>query len=352
MAMEIKSFMEQQGYRYLEVQPEGADVFYKYYREGFHVVLAVDFTRRGMTAEQHSIMENRLMDFFYHPQGRLGDFPEGFPVYHVELLTLLLGGDEETVRRMCAETKNVWAYRMPEGRLVIYENQPGDFFGLRNAIEEFSAGKSGNTHREKPLKESVRSIKNLPVATIAITAANVLVYVILEIMGDTEDGFFIASHGGMYPEFLTYNHQWWRLFTAMFIHFGLEHLLNNMVIFCCVGSRLERAVGHVRLLLFYLLSGIGGGLLSYLMMERSGDYAVSAGASGAVFGTIGALLWAVIWHRGRFEGLTTRGLLVMLALSLYYGFATIGVDNWCHIGGMVTGFVAAAIFYHGKAQKY
>lgn len=343
MEPEITQLMQQQGYRYLEVQPDGAGVFYKYDQEGFHVVLMVDFARGGMTMEQHGIMENRLMDFFYHPNGRLADFPEGFPVYHVEVLTLLLGGDEETVRRMCAEKRNVWAYRLPERRLVIYENQPGDFFGLRSAIEELSAVNSTGFRTEKPL---------VPFVTIAITVANVLVYVILEIMGDTEDGFFIASHGGMYPEFITYNHQWWRLFSAMFIHFGLEHLLNNMVIFCCVGSRLERAVGHLRLLVFYLLSGLGGGLLSYIMMVQTGDYAVAVGASGAVFGTIGALLWAVIWHRGCLEGLTTRGLLLMLALSLYYGFATIGVDNWSHIGGMVTGFIAAAIFYHGKVQKY
>ena len=66
----------------------------------------------------------------------------------------------------------------------------------------------------------------------------------------------------------------------MFLHFGLDHLINNMVIFCCVGSRLERAVGHVKMLIIYLLSGICGGLLSYTMMMLSGDYAVSAGASG------------------------------------------------------------------------
>ena len=224
---------------------------------------------------------------------------------------------------------------------MIYENQPGDFFGLRVAIEGLYEG-----------TRTRRQIKKLPFTTIGIAAANVLVYIILEILGDTEDGFFIAACGGIYPDFITYNHEWWRFFTAMFIHFGMEHLLNNMVIFCCVGSRLERAVGHVRLLLIYLLSGLGGGILSYLMMVYSGDYAVAAGASGAVFGTIGGLLWAVIWHRGRFEGLTTRGLILMIVLSLYYGFATIGVDNWSHIGGIVTGFVVAAIFYHGKSQKY
>lgn len=106
----------------------------------------------------------------------------------------------------------------------------------------------------------------------------------------------------------------------MFIHFGLPHLVNNMVIFCCVGSRLERAAGHFKMFVIYMLSGIGGGLLSYFMMLYSGDYAVSAGASGAVFGTIGGLIWVVIRHRGRFKGLTVKGMILMAVLSLYYGF--------------------------------
>ena len=173
----------------------------------------------------------------------------------------------------------------------------------------------------------------------------------LEILGDTEDGLFIAAHGGMYPGFIIYDHQWWRILTSMFIHFGLPHLVNNMVIFCCIGSRLERAVGHWKLAVIYLLSGIGGGLLSLAAMVFTGDYAVAVGASGAVFGTIGGLLWAVIMHRGSFEGLTTRGLVLMAALSLYYGFSTIGVDNWSHIGGIVTGFLTTLVLYHRKSQK-
>lgn len=340
MEKEIGQLMTQQGYRFYRVQPE-VTAYYRYYQEGFHVVLAVDLEHRNMTIEQHRWIENSVMDLFYHPQGRLLDFPEGFPVYHVEVLTLLLGGDAQMVRKLCMNEKNIWYYQLLERRLIIYENQPGDFFGLRGAIEEQST-------RRKPKN----SIKKLPLTTIGIAAVNVLVYMILEILGDTTDGSFIAMHGGIYPDFITYNQEWWRLLTAMFIHFGMDHLLNNMVIFCCVGSRLERAVGHVRLLLIYLISGLGGGMLSYMMMVSSGDYAVSAGASGAVFGIIGGLLWAVIRHRGRFEGLTTRGLVLMIVLSLYYGFATIGVDNWSHIGGMITGFVTAAILYHGKSQKY
>ena len=241
----------------------------------------------------------------------------------------------EWIQHLCASEEGIWAYRPGNGRLVIYENQPGDFYGLRSGLESIPQKKSWE----------------LPLFTGIIAAINVIVFVVLECMGSTESAAFIAEHGGMYPDFVLEEREWWRILTAMFLHFGAAHLLNNMVIFCCVGSRLERAVGHIRFLVIYFLSGIGGGLLSLFMMVHTGDYAVSAGASGAIFGVIGGFLWAVIRHRGRLEGVTARGMMLMIALSLYYGFSTIGIDNWCHVGGIITGFVVSMILYHGKCQK-
>ena len=87
-------------------------------------------------------------------------------------------------------------------------------------------------------------------------------------------------------------------------------------------------------------------------MVHTGEYAVSAGASGAIFGMVGALLWMVLLYRGNVEGLTVKGIVVMLFLSLYLGFAETGVDNWCHIGGLVTGFLVAALLCHKREGKY
>lgn len=340
------------GYRYFKVIPEETGVFYKFQQEGFHAVILVDLEHGySLTPKQLKNMEERVKELLFHPQGRIAGFPEGYPVYHVDVLTLLVGGEEDAVRRLCVECRNVWAYQPACKRLLIYENQPGDFWGLKTVIESKLTYYDVENRIKKTLGENIRSIRKQPYITIMLVVANAVVYLILEIMGNTESASFIASHGGMYPEFILYNNQWWRILTAMFIHFGAVHLLNNMVIFCLVGARLERAVGHIRLLLVYIISGIGGGLLSYYRMLYTGDYAVAAGASGAVFGTIGGLLWAVILHRGHFEELTTKGLIGMLALSLYYGFSTIGIDNWSHIGGMVTGFVSAFILYHRKSQK-
>lgn len=351
MRKEIQEVFFQNGYRICPAEPDAADIFYKYSQEGFHVVLTVDQEQGGLlTPERHAMMEERVKELFYRPWGRLAGFPEDFPVYHVELLTLVIGGNPERVHELCAVRERIWAYQPMEGRLFIYENQPGDFWGLRNALESIDTEalrKSRTGERRITVSNDIKR----SIVTAAIAAANIAVFIVLEFMGGTENAFFIAEHGGMYPDFILYQGQWWRIFTAMFIHFGASHLLNNMVIFCCVGARLERTVGHIRFLIIYLLSGFGGGLLSFSMMVRTGDYAVSAGASGAVFGVIGGLLWAVIFHCGRLEGVTARGMIFMIALSLYYGFSTIGVDNWCHVGGILTGFALSVILYHRKRQK-
>ena len=187
--------------------------------------------------------------------------------------------------------------------------------------------------------------------TIALVAINCIVFLILEIMGDTLDSDFMAQMGAVWPPYIQGQGQYWRLLTATFMHFGFDHILNNMLILICAGVILEDALGHVKYLILYLIAGIGGSTLSYLQMLHSGDYAVAAGASGAIFGIIGALLWIVIRHKGRYETLTGKGLLFMIVISLYYGIHTGGVDNWGHVGGLLMGFVMGILLYR-KKPKY
>lgn len=203
----------------------------------------------------------------------------------------------------------------------------------------------------KKLSEIIARIKEMPYIIILFAAANVIIFLITDMVGDTESAVYIERCGGMYPSRISQEREYWRFFTACFLHYGAEHLVNNMVLLCCVGSRLEKAAGHWKVLLICLISGICGSILSYQVMMYTGEYAVSAGASGIVFGVIGGLLWAVIKNRGNLEGLTIKGMILMVALSLYYGFVTIGVDNAGHIGGILSGFLSAVILYHGKCQK-
>ena len=179
--------------------------------------------------------------------------------------------------------------------------------------------------------------KKLPFVTVGFVAVNVLVYVILEILGNTENSEFMVRMGAVWPP-------------ATFMHFGFEHILNNMLVLICAGPILEKAMGHIKYLCLYLIAGVGGSTLSYVQMIARGKYDVSAGASGAIFGIIGALLWIVMIHKGRYESLTGKGLLFMIVISLYYGITSVDVDNWAHIGGLAMGFVLAIILYR-KPRK-
>lgn len=125
----------------------------------------------------------------------------------------------------------------------------------------------------------------------------------------------------MYPEYIK-DGQYWRLITSMFMHFGLMHILNNMVVLGAVGQIVEKAMGHVKLLITFLVSGMCGSVLSYIVMLYNNDFAVSAGASGAIFGLMGALVWIVIANRGFYEGISRQQAVFMVILMIYYGVST------------------------------
>lgn len=189
------------------------------------------------------------------------------------------------------------------------------------------------------------------VCTIILIAVNVAVFFILSLFGDTEDAVFMMQHGAMYSDFVIQDHEYYRLFTCLFLHFGIEHLLNNMVILGALGWNLELQTGKIRFLLIYFGSGLFGNVVSLIFHGAAQEYTVSAGASGAIFGLMGALLWVVIANHGRLGRLSGRGMLVMVALSLYFGLSSSGVDNYAHIGGLVCGFLLALILYRKRRGR-
>lgn len=187
-----------------------------------------------------------------------------------------------------------------------------------------------------------------PYITMAVIAVNIIVFAVMSIFGNTLDAQYMAEHGAMYPPYVAENGQYWRLFTSMFMHFGLMHILNNMVMLGAVGRIVETAMGHVRFLIAYIVAGICGGALSYAVMLHNNDYAVSAGASGAIFGMVGALVWIVIVNRGFYEGISRQQVIFMVILMIYYGVSTSGVDNWDHLGGLAGGFIISIVLYRKK----
>lgn len=181
------------------------------------------------------------------------------------------------------------------------------------------------------------------VVTTTLIGINAVVFIILMVLGKTEDTMFILEHGAMYEPYIIESHEYYRLVTSMFLHFGIDHLINNMVMLGALGWNLELETGKIRFLLIYFISGIGGNICSLLFNQLKGVAVVSAGASGAIFGLMGALVCAAIQRRGYVGRLNRRGLIFMVVLSLYFGLTGSGIDNAAHIGGLVCGFLLQAI---------
>lgn len=184
---------------------------------------------------------------------------------------------------------------------------------------------------------------------IGLIVINVLVFLYLEITGSTENVYFMYEKGAMFRPAVIENGEYYRLITAMFMHFGIEHIINNMLVLFALGDNLERALGHVKYLIFYLGCGIGSNWISMILSGAESNV-VSAGASGAIFGVVGGLFYAVFVNRGRLEDLSTRQLGFMIILSLYLGFTESGVDNTAHIAGLLLGILLGILLYR-KPKK-
>lgn len=178
--------------------------------------------------------------------------------------------------------------------------------------------------------------------TFLIIVINVAIFIAMLFSGA---GFWHSPNGvqlswGANFAPATQDGEWWRLGSAIFLHFGVMHLLLNSLALWDIGQLAERMYGRMRFVTIYLLSGLFGNLLSLVMQ---GNQAVSGGASGAIFGIYAAAL-VFLWRERaeiavhEFRWLFGGGLLFAL-LSIGMGFVVSGIDNSAHIGGFVSGML-------------
>ena len=181
---------------------------------------------------------------------------------------------------------------------------------------------------------------------LVIVVCNILVFLAVTLTRGTESSRYMMDCGAAYAPLIESG--------EYYLHFGIQHLINNMLLLLFLGDYLERAVGKIRYLVIYLGGGLVGNLCSYLhelsLMKTGEAPAVSAGASGAIFSAVGAMLVLLAFRKGRLEDLTFRRMAVMAVLSLLVGFQSSNVDNFAHIGGFLAGAVLMAVLYPGMAR--
>lgn len=186
---------------------------------------------------------------------------------------------------------------------------------------------------------AMRKIREMPFISIALVVINAIIFLICTFTGN-----MLYNIGELSPDTFLGDGQYYRIVSAMFLHADISHLVNNMLLLAGLGAMLERETGHIRFLILYFLSGLGGQVVSlaYKIFNREW-YVASIGASGAVFGLVGVLLaMSFAWTR-QMENVTWKRVLFVVAYSVYSGIRVANIDNAAHIGGFLAGFLLGMI---------
>lgn len=194
----------------------------------------------------------------------------------------------------------------------------------------------------------------LPVLTLLLVGINVLAYLYVEWKGSSYDADFMLQMGAVSEPLVIEQHEIYRLVTHFFLHFGFEHLVNNMLSLLVLGYAIENVLGGIRYLILYFLSGILAGVASIVYnISIVHENTVSCGASGAIYGLTGALLCLLIMGNRNRRRKTTEvpRYLLFIGLSLYSGSQDPTIDNAAHIGGFVVGFVVCLIMTRMKRME-
>lgn len=181
--------------------------------------------------------------------------------------------------------------------------------------------------------------RDLPLCSIVLIGLNVIVFLIGLLLPQV--GELMEAKGCFGIAYLLYQKEFYRLVTAAFLHADVEHLLNNMLLLYFCGEIVEKSLGKGKFLILYFLSAISGNLLSAAYEVLTGSFYDSIGASGAVFGLTGALLFLVAVHKGTAATMSLKRVLLAVLLSLYAGFSSAYVNNAAHVGGLLSGFLLA-----------
>lgn len=349
MMQQLQELLNQM--RYAEIPSNLPEFIISYKLEHHSVIVFLLIEDRNgyfFTKDQYEHVKEKAYQLF-HDKG----------IEHVHMLSLILTEKPEEGRRILQGDPFCWLIDTQERRLVIYEEQTADFYGMKSVLEKFletyeDGMFADDEEEERPslsgrLRQCTSGWKKKSYVNFVIVSANILLFLICTFTGN-----LLYNIGALNGSAVIEEGQYYRLFTSMFLHWDINHLFSNMLMLYLAGSLVEKYTGHIRYAVLYLTAGLGGSILSLYAQIASRDITTAAGASGAIFGIVGALFFLVLSHKGKLEDITLGRILFLIFYSLYSGFRATNIDNAAHIGGIVTGFFIMAIlqflFFSGKKK--
>lgn len=205
---------------------------------------------------------------------------------------------------------------------------------------------NGTSKKDSSTKLTIDSYT--PYVTYTLIVLNVLVFIMETIGGGSNDSDVLIKYGAQYAPLILNDGEWYRIFTAMFIHIGIMHIVGNMLCLFAIGQYIEVYFGRIEYTILYVLSGLAGNLLSLFFDMGKLDVAISAGASGAICGLFGALIILSLDKNTKTHFPLPR---VIMAIILIFLPVKENVNVLAHIGGLIGGFVTAYTMYYYKKNK-
>ncbi len=212
---------------------------------------------------------------------------------------------------------------------------PIEFFKLTEDMNQ-------KTIRNEKKLQKIFSPKK-PIITYALIVINVMIYLLTLTYGPDKFQLYFSNNYSFVRDGQIY-----RLLTSMFLHVDFFHILFNMYALFILGPQVEKYYGKLRFILIYLISGLLGSVFSCVF---GGEFTISYGASGAIFGLFGSILYFTYYYRATLQGLLRSSLMPTLLFNLLIGFMIPGIDVWCHIGGLIGGVLISMGIGLGDLSK-
>jgi len=325
----LESYLSKEGFYPLQSNIEEIKAYVKVENNLLNILHVVEYSNSlYMSGEQMKDIKREIKDVFIQ---------RGLSEVHV--LYLILTENIERARALMQDDPFAWYIDVNQDVLVIDENKVPDFYGMKGMLQtylseyrlkDYSDREEAIASEEKvTLQERIR---RCPYISLGIVLINIIVFALCCA------GYTGIYDGGAVGLFYIEKGQWYRLFTSMFLHADTDHIVSNMLLFVCLGDMLEPHIGRWKYTLVYLLSGVLGNVVSCFYEYYAEVSYISVGASGAIYGLIGVVLYLVV-KGDKSLGISISRIMLMVVYCIYSSFTEANINVAAHIGGLLAGYM-------------
>lgn len=269
----------------------------------------------------------------------------------IHMLGVLCTEDPESVKNLISGFGDHWIVDIVKRQLLIYENQILSFGDAKEVIENALIFGDEEVVKELQRKQNAKQLFKNMYVTMLMILLNTLIYTVLDLVLEEKDTMFILEHGVLK---LSAMHGIWqyRVLSNIFLHLGIEHLLNSMFLLLAMGYWVEKNMEKWKYISIYLGSGMVGSIVAiYYSIFEHQNYGIIAGAVCSVFGLLGALLWMMLYYRGRGVGVSWLEVLFLIGMLFYLGNDGVAMENAAHVGATLAGFIMGACLIRKEEKE-